>query len=302
MNKQVIKLGSVACFAFIIMMGGFAYALKGQDANQNTNQNTNRSGGNQNRNANTGGTNANMNANMNAGGNMNGGNANMDGGAASARGAAGAGGATTLSSTDRNFFMQAAMSGMKEVELSRLAATRATSDDLRAFAQRMVDEHTAKNAELMQLATAKGVTLPAAPDAKLQAMLTRMGALSGAQFDRAYLKEAGVKEHRNAAKLFERASTRATDADVRSFAASTLPAIRMHLSMAEGMNGTRGANHSGMHGNTGGNSNANANTNGAGNTNRSGGNMNRSGGNANRSGGGNTNNSGTGNSNQPFRR
>ncbi|HEY0083239.1 MAG TPA: DUF4142 domain-containing protein [Pyrinomonadaceae bacterium] len=291
MNKQVIKLGGVACFAFIIMMSGFAYAFKEQDSNQNTNRGGANRNGNANSggntNANTGGMNVNLrdhtDGNLNAVGNMN------NGGMTATGGGTGTGGAM-LNRADREFMMRAVMSGVKEVELSRLAATRATREDLREFAQRMVEEHTAKNAELMQLAAAKGLTLSGTPDTQLRSMLTRLGALSSAEFDRAYLKEAGVKEHRNAVKLFERASTRAVDADVRSFAAATLPAIRMHLSMAEtmsGMHGAGGANHNGgMHGNTGGNSNMNSNMNS----------------NANRSGGGNTNNSGAGNSNQPFRR
>lgn len=295
MNKQVIKMGGMVWLAFIVLVGGFAFALNAQSTNQNTNtrgSNQNSSAnrnGNMNsgqRNSNTGDDSAGQNGNMNSGGNTNSGNMNSGGNMntgenMSAGGNANMGGTSggaRLSSADRNFFMQAAMSGMKEVELSRLAVTRASSDALRQFAQQMVDDHTRTNAELMQLASSKGVSLPAAPDAKLQAMLTRMGALSGAGFDRAYHKEAGVNEHQKAVKLFERTSTRAQDADVRAFAARTLPALRMHLSMAQSMSGAHGggANHNGsMHGNT--NSGGNMNSGGSnGNANRSGGNTNNS--------------------------
>ncbi|HEV2704724.1 MAG TPA: DUF4142 domain-containing protein [Pyrinomonadaceae bacterium] len=256
-NRQVIKVAMLIWVALTVFVGGLSFALRGQNGTSGQNQNDNRNTSqntNANANANGGHTGHNMNSgggrNMNAGGQMNSG------------GMGGQGMTGALASDDRKFLMTAAMSGMKEVELSRMATTRASSEEVRRFAQQMVDEHTRSNQELMQLAASKGITLPTAPDAKLQSMLTRMGAMSGAQFDRAYLREAGVKEHRNAAKLFERESTRGRDADLTAFASRLLPAIRSHLSMAESMErASRGGGGTG-----GGSGNTNANT-GA-NTNR----------------------------------
>lgn len=235
-NRQVIKVAMLVWVALAVFVGGLGYALRGQNsaAGQNQNNNTNA-------NTNTGHTGHNMNS---------GGGRNMNAGGQGMTGA--------LAGDDRKFVMAAAMSGMKEVELSRLAATRASSEEVRRFAQQMVDEHTRTNQELMQLAASKGVTLPTMMDAKLQSMLTRMGAMSGAAFDRAYLHEAGVKEHRNAAKLFERHSMRGRDADLTAFASRVLPAIRSHLSMAESMErASRGGG--GMGGNTNANTGANTN-------------------------------------------
>ncbi len=247
-NRQVIKVATVIWVAVTLFVGGLTFALRGQSSgttgqNQNDNRNTSQN------------ANANTNANANANGRHTGHNMNSRGGNMSAGGQGMGGGA--LSGDDRKFLMAAAMSGMKEVELSRMALTRASSEEVRRFAQQMVDDHTRANQELMQLAASKGVTLPTMPDTKLQSMLTRMGAMSGAAFDRAYLREAGVKEHRNAAKLFERESTRGRDADLTGFASRLLPAIRSHLSMAETMErATRGGGGN-MNANTGGNTNTN---------------------------------------------
>ncbi len=250
-NRQVIKVATVIWVAVTLFVGGLTFALRGQSSgttgqNQNGNRNTSQ-------NANT---NANANANANTNGRHTGHNMNSGGGNMSAGGQGM--GRGTLSGDDRKFLMTAAMSGMKEVELSRMALTRASSEEVRRFAQQMVDEHTRANQELMQLAASKGVTLPTMPDTKLQSMLTRMGAMSGAEFDRAYLREAGVKEHRNAAKLFERESMRGRDADLTGFASRLLPAIRSHLSMAETMErAMRGGGGGNMNANTGGNTNTN---------------------------------------------
>lgn len=140
-----------------------------------------------------------------------------------------------ISGSDRKFMMEAAVGGMKEVELGRLAAQKATNPELKQFAEKMVEEHSKVNDELKSLAAAKGVTLPSAPDARLQSTLTKMQNLSGAEFDRAYLKEAGVKEHEKAEKLFRDQSSRGKDPEARAFAAKVLPAVQHHLTEARGL-------------------------------------------------------------------
>lgn len=159
-----------------------------------------------------------------------------------------------VSNSDRQIMMALGMSGLKEVELSRIAAQRASTDAIKQFAKRMVDDHTKANQELMQLASSKGITLPSTPDARLQAMITRLGQLSGREFDRTYMKQAGVDEHRKVVRLLQRASMNAADADLRAFAARTLPVVQEHLSMAESISG--GGGHRG-----GANANANSNAN-----------------------------------------
>jgi putative membrane protein len=139
------------------------------------------------------------------------------------------------SSSDRKFMMEAAAGGMAEVAMARLATERASSDAVKQYAQHMIDDHTKANDELMQIASAKGVTLPTGPDAKHQALMAKMQALSGAAFDAEYIKNSGVKDHENMEKLFQKESTGAKDADARAFASKTLPAVQEHLRMAREM-------------------------------------------------------------------
>ena len=138
----------------------------------------------------------------------------------------------TLSSSDKKFAMTAAAGGMAEVEMARLALTKASSDAVKQYAQKMIDDHTAANAELMQIASAKGINLPTAPDAKMRAMMAKMERLSGAAFDREYVMMAGSKDHQKMEKLFRDESMRGRDADLKAFAAKTLPVVQQHLQMA----------------------------------------------------------------------
>ena len=142
------------------------------------------------------------------------------------------GNTATLSSSDKKFAMTAAAGGMAEVETARLALTKASSDAVKQYAQKMIDDHTAANAELMQIASAKGITLPTAPDAKMRAMMAKMERLSGAAFDREYVMMAGSKDHQKMEKLFRDESMRGRDADLKAFAAKTLPVVQQHLQMA----------------------------------------------------------------------
>jgi putative membrane protein len=150
-----------------------------------------------------------------------------------------------LNSADRRFVTEAAMGGMAEVELGRLAAERGASDAVKQFGQRMVDDHSSANTELMQLATAKGITLATTLDAKHQAMVKKMSGLSGAAFDRAYAKEM-VKDHNKAVALFQSAAQRGADTDLKAFAQKTLPTLQEHLRMARAL--PQGSGHGSTHG------------------------------------------------------
>lgn len=148
-----------------------------------------------------------------------------------------AGGATAqtqqLSAQDREFVTRAAQSGLAEVESSRIAVTQATSEEVRAYAQRMVRDHSATNEELMRLARGKGIEVSPMLDAEHRAQVDALQAKSGADFDRAYLQDMGVRAHQDAVSLFERQARDGSDPDLRAFAARTLVGLREHLAMAE---------------------------------------------------------------------
>ena len=102
--------------------------------------------------------------------------------------------AMSVSTADTDFILAAAQGGMTEVKLGELAAQKGTRDDVKGFGQMMVKDHTAINDDLKALAAQKGVTLPDSLDAKHQGMEDRMAALTGSEFDDAYIA-AMIKAH-----------------------------------------------------------------------------------------------------------
>jgi putative membrane protein len=133
----------------------------------------------------------------------------------------------TLSKSDQTFVHQAAIAGMAEVAEAQLAVSKAQRDDVKQFAQRMIDDHTKANDQLKQLAAAKQVSLPTALDAKHKSEQARLEKLSGAAFDRAYI-EAQVKAHQQAVSLFKTEAEKGGDPELKQFAAQTLPILQQH--------------------------------------------------------------------------
>jgi putative membrane protein len=143
-----------------------------------------------------------------------------------------------------SFWTEAAQGGTAEVMLSETALQRSQNEEVRAFAQQMITDHTAANNELKQLATTKSITLPASVNTKQQATLTKLNSMSGADFDREYMKTM-VKDHEKMVKLFEKTSERATDTEAKTFAGKTLPSLQSHLTAARNINDRIRANSNG---------------------------------------------------------
>jgi putative membrane protein len=218
-NEQLIKSAHIWAVA-VVLFGAIAFATKAgshpahlAQENQNANSNTN--------------TSRNQNQNSNATTNRNTNNSNETAAAA---------GSGALSSKDQKFLMDAAMGGLMEVELGRWAAQVGTSPEVKQFGQRMIDDHKKANAELAQLASSKGVTVPTQLDEKHQRDVSKIARLKGADFDRAYSK-AMLSDHEKDVKEFEKQSTNATDPDVKAFAAKTLPTLQEHLQMVRALPG-----------------------------------------------------------------
>jgi putative membrane protein len=135
-------------------------------------------------------------------------------------------------SPDQTFVMEAAMGGMMEVQAGQMAADKASSDEVKQFGRRMVEDHGKANSELMQLAASKNVTLPTELDAKHKEHVDGLAKMSGADFDHHYMMMM-VQDHDKDVAAFEREANGGKDPDVKAWAAKTLPTLREHQRMAK---------------------------------------------------------------------
>jgi putative membrane protein len=132
------------------------------------------------------------------------------------------------------------------------------------YARQMIKDHTKANNNLMKIAAKKQMIPPTAPNAEQTQMLTQLQQASGAEFDRVYMEMAGNEAHQKMLGLFQSEANNGTDAELKSFAAKTLPTVQKHLRMAqETMNKgmTNGNANTGSGTNTNSNRNSNSNSN-----------------------------------------
>lgn len=141
-----------------------------------------------------------------------------------------------LASDDRRFMENAAQGGLAEVEGSRMAEQKSQNAEVKAFAARMIKDHTKANDELKALASRKGYTPPTEPSIVQRTELKALSVLDGERFDKMYASRIGVAAHEDTLKMFQEAAQRAQDPDVKSFASKHVPALEMHLKMAQDLN------------------------------------------------------------------
>jgi putative membrane protein len=141
--------------------------------------------------------------------------------------------AAKLDRTDRKVLTELAQANLGEIASARLALAKASNPEVKAYAQRMIDEHTKAQAEVQALAQAKGVELPKEPGVKHKAKGAMLEALSGDIFDRTYVKQSGRRDHRVTHEYLKDNLDKIKDPDVKALAAKMRPIVEAHLLAAD---------------------------------------------------------------------
>jgi putative membrane protein len=133
---------------------------------------------------------------------------------------------------DKKFVEDAAQGGMAEVQFGQLAAQKAQNPEVKQFGQKMVDDHSKANDQLKSIASSKGVDLPTDLKGADKREHDRLSKLNGADFDREYMKHM-VSDHKKDVSDFQKEAKSGKDADVKTFASTTLPTLQQHLQLAQ---------------------------------------------------------------------
>lgn len=141
-------------------------------------------------------------------------------------------GSDKMAKSDRNFLEEAYIGSMAEVRLGKLAQDKASSQEVKDFGQRMVDDHTREIENLSKIAKEEGVKLPSQLDSKHQKTYDRLAKLSGAEFDRAYMKEM-TSDHKKDVSKYEHAAKSAKDEQLQQHAKQEVATLREHEKMAK---------------------------------------------------------------------
>jgi putative membrane protein len=145
-----------------------------------------------------------------------------------------------VSRGDRNAMEKMAQSDLAEVEAGKVAQQKASNDEVKKFAEHMVQEHAKSLEEGKQLASAKGLQPPSAPDRKHKSALEKLQKSDGGSFDRLYMRQM-VQDHEDALKLVKKTAKDAQDPQLKAQAEKLAPHIEEHLAQARKISDSLGA-------------------------------------------------------------
>lgn len=137
----------------------------------------------------------------------------------------------TLSQAGMDCVIRGGAMDMYEIEAARLALSMSSNASVRAFAQQMINDHTASSAQMAQALQSIGMNPPPAqltPD--LSARLERLRT-AGSGFDAMYLADQ-VQAHQEALSLHQACAANA-GAPVAAVSAGLVPVIQGHLNHAQ---------------------------------------------------------------------
>src|SRR5262245_35997916 len=116
-----------------------------------------------------------------------------------------------------------------EIESSKMALLRSNSKSVKAFAQRMIDDHRVADGKFQHaLAEAKLPPPPTKLSAEQQAVLADLKSKKAAAFDKAYI-EAQYAAHVETVNLFKLYAEAGDNARLHFFAQEMLPTLQSHL-------------------------------------------------------------------------
>jgi putative membrane protein len=139
--------------------------------------------------------------------------------------------------SDQEFYKNAAIGGMYEVQAGQIALQKSDSAKIRDIANMLVNDHTNANNELKKIAQQKNINLPTELDSKHRDLITQLEKADKASFDQEFLRQQ-AQAHRETIRLFEDQTKNGKDDQAKQFATNTLPKLQQHLDQVENRSNT----------------------------------------------------------------
>jgi putative membrane protein len=136
------------------------------------------------------------------------------------------------SAVDSLFVKKALQGGIAEVQLGQLTLQKSNNDQVKQFAQKMIDDHTKLGDQMKPVAQQVGVAVPTEPSKKDKQTMAKLQAVSGSAYDQAYIKDM-VKDHKQDLSDFQMEASNGQDPAVKDAATQGSQVISQHLQMAQ---------------------------------------------------------------------
>jgi putative membrane protein len=140
--------------------------------------------------------------------------------------------ATFANNQDKLFVRQAAIGNRAEVDLGKLAQSKGSSNAVKEFAKRMEHDHSDSLDRMLKAGKPTKMDVPKEVDAEHKRARSELNALSGVEFDKAYLA-AQMQDHQKTANLLLWQLSYGQNAELIRYSADTLPTVLEHLEHAK---------------------------------------------------------------------
>jgi putative membrane protein len=137
-----------------------------------------------------------------------------------------------VTNTDKQYAQAMAARGMMEIRLGQAALEKSAREDVKNLAHRMITEYLSWDAGMEKAAAKLGIAMPSDMDAKDKAEVDRISALSGPEFDRAYLKEV-IKLQTKALTMSHHEASEAAVSGFRHWAGIVIPTLQDQVHEAQ---------------------------------------------------------------------
>ena len=144
----------------------------------------------------------------------------------------GTSGMNTGPAVDKAFVKKALEGNIGEIEMGKLALQKSNDDQVKQFAQRMVDDHGKMQEQLKPAAEQMGVKVPDGPSKGQMKSMDKMKALSGDAFDQAYIKDM-VKDHKGDDSDFKMEAQSTQNPQLKQLVMQGDQTIESHLQQIE---------------------------------------------------------------------
>ena len=140
--------------------------------------------------------------------------------------------AGSTAAQDKMFVAKATEGSMAEIQMSKIALKKSRNDDVRAFARKMVDDHTMLINNMKPIADQLGVQPPAKLNKVHQQEEQRLTSMSGDKFDHEYITAMVADHHKDLAE-FKTEETTTANPELKSTVAQGEQVVQQHTDMID---------------------------------------------------------------------
>ena len=140
--------------------------------------------------------------------------------------------AGSSASADKLFLKQADEGNSAEIAASKMALKKSKNPDVKAYAQKMIDDHMTLRQNMASFDQAMGVMTPQPLNPTHREVAKRLAALSGKSFDKAYI-EAMDQDHHKTEGMFQNEIATTQNADLKAAVQQGVTVIHSHTEMAD---------------------------------------------------------------------